>query len=208
MRISRLGSETIMADWNTISEFENTIAEFFGSRYAVSVDCCTHAVELSLRLLKANNISCPTHTYLSIPMTFMKLGLEWDFRKEEWKDYYYIGNTNIIDAAVLWREKSYIPGTLMCLSFQFRKHLKLGRGGMILTDDYSSYKSLKEMSYDGRFGTSPWAEQNIENIGYHYYMTPETAELGLKRFKEVKNITPQQWSYKDYPDISLQKVFK
>jgi len=197
-----------MADWNTISEFENTIADFFGSKYAVSVDCCTHAVELSLRLTETNQVSCPRQTYLSIPMTFMKLGLEWKFRNEDWQDYYYIGNSNIIDAAVLWKQGSYIPGTLMCLSFQFKKHLKLGRGGMILLDNLSDFKKLKEMSYDGRFGERPWPEQIIEQLGYHYYMTPETAELGLKKFKEVKDMPPQKWSYKDYPDISLQKVFQ
>lgn len=197
-----------MADWNTIVEFENTIAEFFGSKYAVSVDCCTHAVELSLRMTKANQVSCPTQTYLSIPMTFMKLGLEWKFRNEEWQDYYYIGNSNVIDAAVLWKENSYIPGTLTCISFQFKKHLKLGRGGMILLDNLSDFKKLKEMSYDGRSGERSWPEQTIEQLGYHYYMTPETAELGLKKFKEVKDVPPQRWGYKDYPDISLQKVFQ
>ena len=28
----------------------------------------------------------------------------------------------------MWRENSYIPKTMMCLSFQFQKHLSLGRG--------------------------------------------------------------------------------
>ena len=29
----------------------------------------------------------------------------------------------------------YVPGTFACLSFDIRKHLGIGRGGMILTDD-------------------------------------------------------------------------
>ena len=45
------------------------------------------------------------------------------------------GNTNIIDAAVYWKENCYIPNSFMCLSFQFQKHLNIGKGGMILTDD-------------------------------------------------------------------------
>ena len=67
-----------------------------------------------------------------------KINIELEWKDENWKDYYYLGDTNIIDAAVLWKEKSYIPGTFMCVSFQFRKHLKLGRGGIILTDNQES----------------------------------------------------------------------
>jgi dTDP-4-amino-4,6-dideoxygalactose transaminase len=69
----------------------------------------------------------------------------------------------------------------MCVSFQYRKHLSLGRGGIILTDDKESANILKKMSYDGRLPDVPWREQNIDTMGYHYYMTPETAELGLKK---------------------------
>ena len=78
----------------------------------------------------------------------MKLGLEWEWREEDWKDYYYIGNTNIIDAAVLWERNSYISNTY--ISFQFKKHLSLGRGGVILLDDENAYNSLVKMVYDGR----------------------------------------------------------
>ncbi|SVB80901.1 uncharacterized protein METZ01_LOCUS233755, partial [marine metagenome] len=46
-----------------------------------------------------------------------KLGIDWDWKEEDWVNYYYLGGTNIIDAAVLWKENSYIPDTFMCLSF-------------------------------------------------------------------------------------------
>ena len=74
----------------------------------------------------------------------------WDkFDRMNWEDY-YIGNTNVIDAAVLWKENNYIPGTFMCLSFQFKKHLSLGRGGIILLDNEKDYTDPKAMVYDGR----------------------------------------------------------
>ena len=53
----------------------------------------------------------------------MRLHTYDDWRDEDWTDFYYLGGTNIIDAAVLWKESSYLPDTFMCLSFQFRKHL-------------------------------------------------------------------------------------
>lgn len=191
-----------------VSDFEQQIARYYGSQYAVATDCCTHAIELCLRLIKPQSVTCPTHTYLSVPMTFEKLGMQWAFYDVKWSDYYYIGNTNIIDAAVYWKQDGYIPNTFMCLSFQYKKHLNLGRGGMILLDNKDDYVALKKMSYDGRYGDTPWAEQNIETLGYHYYMTPETAQVGINKLKEVKDNVPKQWSFKDYPDISKMKVFK
>lgn len=197
-------------DFLTVSKFEKLIADYFGAYYGVATDSCTHAIELSLRYDQVTNTLCPRHTYLSVPMTLMKLELQWDWSLENnnWSSYYYLDNTRIIDAAVMWKKKSYIPGTLMCLSFQFKKHLSIGRGGMILTDDYNSYNSLKEMSYDGRVIDKPWAEQEINRIGYHYYMTPESADYGIRRFNEVKDVKPRDWSYQDYPNLSKLKVFQ
>jgi dTDP-4-amino-4,6-dideoxygalactose transaminase len=96
----------------------------------------------------------------------------------------------------------------MCLSFQFKKHLSLGRGGMILLDNEKDYTDLKAMVYDGRSRDIPWAEQDISTMGYHYYMTPETAQEGIKNFYQVKDLTPKQWSYKNYPDLKNMSIFK
>ena len=63
------------------------------------------------------------------------------------------------------------------------------------------------MSYDGRHPDIPWREQNIETMGYHYYMTPETAELGLKKLSRAINDKPIQWTINDWPDVSKMKVF-
>lgn len=190
-----------------VEEFETKIADFFGAPYAVAVDCCTHGVELCLRYNKVKESYCPSNTYISIPFTFEKLNIKWEFRDQMWKDFYCLGNTNILDAAVLWQRDSYIPNTLMCVSFQQKKHLSLGRGGIILTDSKKAYTELKKMSYDGRTFDRPWAEQNISTIGYHYYMTPETAQLGLDRFTDAAATIPRTWTYKDYPYLPDMEVF-
>jgi dTDP-4-amino-4,6-dideoxygalactose transaminase len=193
--------------FNKVNEFEEAIAKFYGSTFAVAVDCCTHAIELSLRYNKVLVATCPSQTYVSLPFTFEKLSIKWAFEEVKWQDYYYLGNTNIIDAAVYWKEKGYIPNTLMCLSFQYKKHLNLTRGGAILTDDQIAYNTLKKMSYDGRTLDKPWADQDIDMIGYHYYMTPETAQLGLEKLPAAINSTPRSWSYQDYPYLPNMKVF-
>lgn len=195
-------------NFDVVSEFEKQVANFFGSPYAIAVDSCTHGLELCLRYEKYDNITIPTRTYISVPFLANKLNLKWEWVNENWQDYYYLGNTNIIDAAVLWREGSYIPKTYMCLSFQFQKHLSLGRGGMILLDNKESYDIIKKMSYDGREHGIPWREQNIKIVGYHYYMTPETAKIGLDKLPNAIQTTPKQWIVTDWPDLRNMDVFK
>jgi dTDP-4-amino-4,6-dideoxygalactose transaminase len=191
-----------------ILEFEKKISQFYNAPYAVATDCCTHAVELCLRYEGYNNIIVPTHTYISVPFTLRKLNLNWKFEYQEWKDFYYLGNTNIIDAAVYWKQNGYIQDTYMCLSFQYKKHLSLGRGGAILLQNKEDYDILKKMSYDGRDVLKPWAEQDISIMGYHYYMTPEIAITGLEKMQEVKQNPPKKWSYIDYPNLTKMTVFK
>ena len=195
-------------DFDTVTEFESKISEYFGSPFAVATDCCTHAIELCLRYEKYNNILIPEHTYISIPFVVEKLNLNWKWKTEKWNNYYYLGNTNIIDAAVLWERSSYIKNTYMCLSFQFRKHLNLGRGGIILLDNFEAYTILKKMVYDGRTSDKPWGEQNIDIVGYHYYMTPEIASIGIDKFEQVCFKEAKKWGYSDYPFLPDMEVFK
>ena len=193
---------------NTVEEFERQLAKFFGAPYAVATDCCTHSIELALRYTKANNVACPARTYISVPFTFEKLGLEWSFVDHNWAGYYYIGNTNIIDAATYWQRNSYIAGTYMCLSFQFKKHLNLVRGGAILVETLEEYTALKKMAHDGRIPGELWKDQDIDTIGYHYYMTIDTAQLGLDRLPEACARQARTWTQDEYPYLPDLTVFK
>jgi dTDP-4-amino-4,6-dideoxygalactose transaminase len=192
-----------------IKQFENEIAKFFGSPYAIAVDSCTHGIELCLRYTKETKINVPKRTYLSVPFLAEKMGLEREWRDEEWEDYYTVnyGDKKIIDAAVLWKKNSYIPNTFMCISFQYQKHLSLGRGGVILLDNEIDYLSLKKMSYDGRLPNVPWRDQDIDMVGFHYYMTPETAQLGLDKLEMAINTPPRKWSVTDWPNLTEMKIF-
>jgi dTDP-4-amino-4,6-dideoxygalactose transaminase len=193
--------------FQVITEFENKIAEFFGSPYAIAVDSCTHGVELALRYTQTDHITVPKNTYLSIPFLAKKLWINLFWKDEEWVDYYYLTD-QVIDAAVLWKPNSYIPGTFMGISFQYQKHLSLGRGGVILTDNKEAATQLKKMSYDGRLPNIPWREQNINTIGYHYYMTPETAQFGLEKLPKAIETPSRQWVVNDWPDLTQMDIFK
>lgn len=198
---------THLPDWNTVIEFENQIASFFGAPYAVAVDSCTHGLELCLRYTNTVRMDCMKHTYLSVPILANKLGIKLQWISNEWSKFYYITG-RIIDAATLWERDSYRENSFMCLSFQYQKHLSLGRGGMILCPDEENYLQLKKMSYDGRLPGIPWREQDIDTMGYHYYMTPETAALGLQKLPEAIATPPRIWTWEDYPDLTQMKIFK
>lgn len=195
-------------DFNTVSLFEQRIANFFGSPYAVACDSCTHGIELALRYTKATEIYCPKRTYLSIPFLADKLNIKLYWKDEYWQDFYYL-TEHVIDAAVLWRRNSYITGKYMGISFQRQKHLNLLKGGIVLVPDEESYKVIKAMSYDGRPNLNqPWRQQNIQIIGYHYYMTPETAQLGLDKLDNAIQTEPRKWDINDWPDLTTMDVFK
>ena len=197
-------------NFNVVTEFEKKISEFFGSPYAIAVDSCTHGIELCLRYTNEKKISVPKRTYLSIPFLAEKLNIDREWRDEEWEDYYTLnyGDKKIIDAAVLWKCNSYIPNTYMCISFQYQKHLSLGRGGVILLDNEEDYNNLKKMSYDGRLPNIPWRDQDIDCLGFHYYMTPETAKLGLDKLEEAIKTPPKKWVVTDWLDLTQMEIFK
>lgn len=201
--------------WEVVDHFEKLVAEFFGAPYAVATDCCTHAVELSVKICdKVEHVEIPRWTYMSIPMMFDKIDVPYTLTSEEWQDYYQIKPLPVYDAAVAWEQNSYIPGTLMCLSFQFKKHLPIGRGGMILLDNKEQYERLQRLVRDGRNRKLLAYNDDIVEYGYHYYMTPEDAARGIDLFYHVKNSprlpgtisSPQ--GYKDYKDLLEIPYFK
>ena len=195
--------------FKAVTELEKKLAKFFGAPYAVALDACSHGIELCLRYQEIDTITVPKRTYISVPFLANKLNINLKWRDEEWKDFYKVNEyaKPIYDAAVLWKKDSYIPGSFMCLSFQFQKHLSLGRGGVILCDNEEDAIALKKMSYDGRIPDIPWRDQNIETFGFHYYMTPETAQLGLDKFDEATKRIPKQWIITDWPDLTKMSVF-
>jgi dTDP-4-amino-4,6-dideoxygalactose transaminase len=62
--------------FETVTQFEQRIATFFGAPYAIAVDSCTHGIEICLRYTKATKINVPHRTYLSIPFLAEKLNIE------------------------------------------------------------------------------------------------------------------------------------
>ena len=181
-----------------ITEFELALAKFTGAPYAVMTDCCTHAIELCLRFDRVKRCSIPARTYLSVPMIMHKLGIEYAYQEHDWLGEYQFIGTRIWDSARLLKQGMYRAGMLQCLSFGHSKPLEIGRGGAILTDDVEIHDTLKQQRYDGRDLTiSPWENQKIFRVGYHYRPTIEEAVRALELLPNID----QEPKYKEYPDL-------
>ena len=171
--------------WFQVQEFEEDLCKYTNSPFCVTVDSCTNAIFLSLiynkqfNILKDERIIVPEQTYISVPMQVKNAGLIPNLKPVEWIGFYLLENTNIIDSAQMFEKNMYIPNTLQCLSFQFKKHLPIGRGGAILTDDVNAYMWLLKARHDGRNMYREFGKiENIDTVGYHCPLLPYEAVKG------------------------------
>ena len=195
--------------WDAVTLFEQRLAEYAGSKYAVCVDSCSNAMFLCMKYLGVTGqvIELPKHTYASTPMQCIHAGNRVRFVDQEWSGEYEIGNTGIIDAATRFRRGMYRENSFYCVSFHHRKTLKIGRGGVILTDDADFARWCRPMIYDGRTKEVMHDVDDYQCIGYHMMMTPEEAAVGLLKLEEIGDNNPDTGSNLTYKDLSLQPAF-
>ena len=105
----------------------------------------------------------------------------------------------------------YQPGTHMCLSFHIKKHLKISKGGMILTDDKDFVSWARKARYEGRSEGVRYQEDDIDVLGWNMYMTPQQAAHGLslmQNFPVDNPDIPEDPPYRDLTQFSLFKNCK
>jgi len=194
---------------DAVTLFENKIAAYAGSNFAVAVSSCTEAIFLSLKYLKATEqITFPSRTYVSAPMSAVNAGCDIKFKDYEWSGLYYLEPYPVIDSAVRFTKDMYEKGSLQCLSFQIKKRLPIGKGGMILTDDPEANRWLRVASFEGRHLEDPYDKDEFELIGWNMYMTPEDAARGILLFDQLPDVNPDVCTHLDYHDLTTKKLFK
>ena len=201
-----------MNPFDIVHEFEKQMAKYTEAPYAIATDSCSHALYLCLYWYKKKNnikhIVLPNNTYVSVAMQARHLGLDIEFKDIKWSGAYDIGNTNVVDGAARLCRGCYQSNKLHCLSFQFKKILSTVRGGMILTDDEEFYNWCRRAIHDGRDMNVPYEEDVITFLGWHYFMTPESAETGLAKLQTLADYNEDCAGDWTYPDISYVKDFK
>jgi dTDP-4-amino-4,6-dideoxygalactose transaminase len=190
--------------WKIVEMFEENMAEYCNSPYAVAVDSCTNAILLCCQYLKVKEVTIPHRTYLSVPQSIINAGGTLSFRECEWEGIYQLEPYPIFDAAKRLTQGMYIPDTYMCLSFHHKKILKIGKGGMILTDNEKAAKWLKKSRYEGR----DHVHDDIDICGWNAYMTPEEAARGLTLLQTLPKINQDQDEKPPYRDLRTMPLFE
>ncbi len=195
--------------YKVVDDFEKTIADWCGSKYAVAVESCTAALFLTLMYVgvKDEEVEIPCFTYPSVPCQIIHAGGKVKFVEKNWTKEYQLGDTGIWDSALRFDKGMYQSG-FTCLSFHSKKLLPIGRGGMILTDDYEAYKWLKKARFDGRDEVA-LGDDELTMLGWNMYMMPEQASRGLMLFDVYKNNPkpPLDVESQGYPNLSLFPIY-
>lgn len=193
--------------YEVVRTFERVLASYTGAPYAVTVDSCTDALLLACAHLRVDEVEIPRRTYCGVPMSIIHAGGRVKFRDESWVGMYKLDPYPIYDSARLFTSGMYVPGSLMCLSFHWSKHLAIGRGGAILCEDIKTAEWLKRARFDGRKeGVDPKNDKEMI-IGWHTYLTPDRAAQGLMLMASMAEHN-KPLPNSDYPDLSLMECFK
>ena len=191
--------------------FEEEVANYCGSTYAISVDSCTNAIFLCCKYLNVKEVTIPSKTYLSVPMSIIHAEGEVIFDKStdvnQWQGLYQLKPYPIYDSAKRFTSNMYIPGSYMCLSFHIKKQLGIGKGGMILTDNKECLEWFIKARYEGR-SQKFYKDDDITSLGWNMYMTPQQAAHGLALMQNYPKIVPDSIEINGYKDLTEFTVFK
>ena len=198
------------------AEFEKVISDYTGAPYVIAVDNMSNALFLALYYENINGveIEIPSRTYPSVPCEIKHAGGKVKFISVEGdkiKGCYQLRPTCVWDSALRFTTDMYISGTHMCVSFTGPyKHLKLGKGGAILTDNYEAYLWFKKARFSGRSECS-YLEDDFTMLGWNFYMMPEIAAKGLQLMGQFYNGDGSKVNNEDlelaYPDLSKYDVY-
>lgn len=210
---------------NITVEFEKSLCEYTGAPYAVALDNCSNALFLALYYFKnflnnnpdLDSVECPSHTYPAVPAEIIHAGFSVSFYDSPrfLKGEYQLYHTTVFDSALRFTTGMYRNGCIQCLSFTGPfKHLKLGKGGAILTDNEQAYKWFKKARFSGR-SECGYHDDNFDLypvIGWNFYMMPEIAARGLHMMPQFYDKDGKPKSNPDleiqYPDLSTFKLWK
>lgn len=193
-----------------VREFERVVAEFAGAKHAVAVNTGTSAIFLSLKFIQTQAheggaVVLPAHTFISVPMAVLQAGMQLKFDDYAWSGVYAMKPHPVIDGALRFRKGMY-QGGLHCLSFHARKHLNIGEGGMVLTDNPEAAAWIRKASYSGRDEAAGYRVENISMMGWQMYMNPEKAARGLHLMEYIAPDLPDQ--HVEYVDLRKSPIFK
>lgn len=199
------------------ADFEDALCKYTGAKYAVALDNQSNALFLALKYegIEGKEISIPSRTYPSVPCEIIHAGGKVSFYpmiETTLRGAYNLIGSKTIDSALRFTHNMYIPTSFMCLSFTGPyKHLKLSKGGAILTDDHDAYLWFKRARFSGRRECS-YHNDNFDMLGWNFYMMPEIAARGLLLMQQFYDNQGNPKHNEDielpYPDLSKFDIYR
>jgi len=174
-----------------VTEFEDSIKNYVGAKYAVSFNSATSAIFLSL-VNKDITVDIPSMIPPVVLNAIITSGNRYNFKDDtQWVGDSYtlhnFGDYKIVDSAQKLEKNQFKSecddGDLMVFSFYPTKPIGSSDGGMIVSNDFDKIKWLKEMALNGMtYSHNNW-ERKIRFPGYKMYLNSIQAEIGLNNFK-------------------------
>ena len=195
--------------FDVVDMFEKEVSKFAGCKYGIAVDNCTDGLFLALKYVDyKGTITIPCRNYCSPPMSIIQAGCKIKFEDIEWSGVYQLKPTNVYDGATRWTEGMFEAGDgYQVVSFQIKKRIPIGKGGMILTNDKKAYEWFKMMRYEGRNTDVPYVKDILQGIGYNMYMLPEDAARGLILMNKIPRQNDDTGGSDNYTDLREQRIF-
>lgn len=216
-------------------QFESELCQYTGARFAVAVNSCSMALLLAVafhlqqrreKTVVDGSVGIPSRTYVSVPQAIIHAGGRPVYRDEQWSGAYQLRPYPIWDSARRFTSGMYqnfgrvlsqgdgeryidTPGSgqFVCVSFHWSKILGLQQGGAVLHDDPAADAWLRRARFDGRReGVAPRDDQ-FDMVGWHCYLSPEVAALGLVRLSFLPQVNADLPN-DDYPDLSRIEAFR
>ena len=202
----------MVSPYQVTRQFEESLCEYTGAKYAVAVNSGTAALLLACQWHLEKDKGCsgvieiPKHTYVSVPCAIMIAGGRVGFRDEKWSGEYSLSPYPVWDSARRFTSGMYRSCQFQCVSFAAAKILGVEQGGAILHDNEEADGWFRKMRFDGREeGVDP-REQNFDLIGHHCILLPSIAAQLLLKLHHLPKHNEDLPEY-DYPDLSKCVAF-
>jgi dTDP-4-amino-4,6-dideoxygalactose transaminase len=176
---------------NVVTEFENTIAEYVGAKYAVALNSATSAIFLALQD-KQTTISVPSMIPPVVLNAIITSGNDYTFNDNtDWVGDSYtlvdFGDYKIIDSAQKLEYNQFTKECddvdLMVFSFYPTKPVGSCDGGMIVSNDKSKIDFIRTLALNGMTMAHNNWERVQQMYGFKMYMNSIQCEIALKNFQ-------------------------
>ena len=213
-------------------DLEAELCRYTGAKYAVTTNSCSSALLLAVKYhldrsgtgpswLRAavdrDIVQIPKRTYVSVPMSVVHAGGKPEFTDEEWIGSYQLKPYPVFDSARWFtsglfgvlrpKVAKHFDSAFVCVSFHASKTLADTQGGAILHDCDEADAWFRRMRFDGRTEGVPPAQDDFREIGYHAYLSPDTAARLLWKLASLPPYNAPLPN-SEYPDLSTFEIFR